>query len=192
MPLPLIPIAIGAVGALAAIFGSDDDKPSKPPKVIAFFGQVGAGKTTICQILSQRTFIEEYNATPMINKYSPISIGGQLIQFWDTAGSYDEQNRNVKRELATDDTLVYVLNMKDYMGDKKEELTREIRSYVKGGGNKIIGTHKDKMSWHQKYGAKIANEIRQTFHIECEIWDLTRAKTKAEEVQSELLDFILK
>ncbi len=36
MPLPLIPIAIGAgvvgaVGALAAIFGSDDDKPRTPP-----------------------------------------------------------------------------------------------------------------------------------------------------------------
>lgn len=88
-----------------------------------------------------------------------------------------------------DDTLVYVLNMKDYMGDKTEELAREIRSYVKGGGNKIIGTHKDEM---RNYDAKIANEIIQTFNVECKIWDLTRAKTKGEELQQELLDFILK
>lgn len=43
-------ITIGTV--LKAIFGSDDSPSQSKPKVLAFFGQIGAGKTTICEILS--------------------------------------------------------------------------------------------------------------------------------------------
>lgn len=190
MPFPLIPIGIGILGTLAAglglkaLLGSDDDKPSQSKPKIAFFGQVGAGKTTICEILSQGTFKEEYEATPKKRIYP---LRGYNAELWDTAGSFDEQNLKIKRDLAPDDTSIYVLNMKDYVGAKTEELTREIITYVKGGGNKIIGTHKDEV---RGYDAKIANEIRQTFHVKCEIWDLTQAKTQGKELGKQLLSFI--
>lgn len=55
---------------------------------------------------------------------------------------------------------------------------------------RIIGTHRDEA---QKYESKmndLSNELRGKYG-ECEIYDLTQAKTDGKQIQQKLFDFIL-
>ena len=218
MALPLIPLGvwiaggvvagIGAIAGLAYAFSDDDKdkKPKKPKKIIFLTGEVGVGKDTVRGILQSGEFIEYHKATAKPHKSELINLCGyDNVLIYNTGGADGQSsiNKDKRRELIDSKEsgievyYVYVFDANEYFSDSetKETIDRRLKTAKKFVQSedfefKIIGTHRDTA---QKYEAKMSelmNEFRQNYG-ECEIYDLTKAKTQGKQVQQQLVDFII-
>lgn len=165
-------------------------------------GEKGVGKDTILHILKDGTFVENPNATPKLHKKYFNACGRKLIVI-NTAGDElnDDENIKAREELDDDTKFIYVFNADDYFANEKVKKLVQSDMKVekkqcneKGYKLKIIGTHKDKCLENGISEAeiqKLIDELGENGRFECQILDLTRAKTQGEEVQKELCDFII-
>ena len=194
-----------------------DEQNKENATIILLTGQQEAGKDTIKNILLHSRFVEAYKSTTgtedievfpyktTIKVAKILFIKKQLtineyIEIYNTGGGKNKKNAIrdeiiSKLEQFKHRTIyyVYVFDVAKYLSDtdKRKDIEMDfntIKEQNKIFIPKIIGTHKDIA---KNYDDNLANSIRMDYDIGCEIWDLTRAKTKAYEVKKELLDFII-
>ena len=186
--------------------------------IILLVGQQEAGKDTIKNILSNNRFVEAYKSTTGTKDIEIFSYKtttknvkiwwiikprltiNEYITIYNTGGGKKKKNAVRDEIIAKLEQLkyrtiyyVYVFDVAKYLSDtnKRKDIEMDfntIKEQNKMFMPKIIGTHKDIA---KNYDDNLANSIRMEYDIGCEIWDLTRAKTKVYEVKRELLEFII-
>lgn len=209
---PLVWADVAIAGAIIILTNKINNPPPKPPtaptpaKIIFLMGEGGVGKNTIREILKNAQFIKDYYATPEPHLSELINqCGYNNVQIYNTGGADGqvEMNNKARRNLLDLKKYghkiyyVYVFDANKYFSKSKTKETIRHRlqtakefAQPQNFEFRIIGTHRDEA---QKYESKmndLSNELRGDYG-ECEIYDLTQAKTQGKQMQEQLLNFIL-
>ena len=205
MPLPFLAAAGvwiwvgGAATAVATAYGAKkaydyltkDDKEELTPSVgIYLEGLSGAGKTTLVELIAQKPFSEEYEATVGIKqeRFEKFEFTDLLgIQASTSLGGRDdffEANYETK-------IYIYVFNCANYIskvGYKKnvDKLLESAKRICERNGKikfLCLGSHKDLIEDKEKISS-LENEIRQK-NIKCKVFNLRDTNQR-----DEVLNFI--
>lgn len=215
MPIPLLVWVAGAAGVAVAGFvgkkvydwATKDSESPTPAKIIFLTGESGVGKDTIRGILQSAKFIKSHIATAKPHLGEAINrCGYDNVKIYNTGGADGQvvSNNQARRELleelkksGAEVYYVYVFDANQYFSKSKTKETIRHRlqtakefAQPQNFEFRIIGTHRDEA---QKYESKmndLSNELRGDYG-ECEIYDLTQAKTQGKQMQEQLLNFIL-
>lgn len=145
--------------------------------------------------------MENPNATAKLHK-EIFNACGRKLRVINTAGDElnDDENLEARKELDNDTKFIYVFNADDYFANEKVKKLVQSDMKVekklwKKEVNKKISTHT--YDYFLENGIseaeiqKLIDELGENGRFECQILDLTGAKTQGEEVQKELCDFII-
>lgn len=187
--------------------GSNSTIPK--PDIIFLTGETGVGKDTIMGILDEAKFIEEHTATAKMYKSKPLDLSwlGCKVCIYNTGGADEQADINSQEKEKLQDELkkygvkvfyTYVFDANVYFSDsnKRELIKVRLESSKKlaqqfGFELRIIGTHRDIARKYESKMNELVNELRGKYG-ECQIYDLTQAKTNGTQMQQKLFEFIIK